>query len=407
MYSAKVPGYLEPDFTSVIEDAATIASIDEPEVQPDILCIDISNPEAIRRIVREAATLASIKEVVGFPLDCLGTSNLPLSVVEKQTVNGIQKLWLLSKEAQRYILSLIQACGQQNSNHPVVKAAKRLRICCGKLVWNRYEEMEAYYSNGGKDVATESAPVTSQGLKHPRRGSNNGIRVEQDEMQNQGKENRDGTSSNTEMDDVNKVNYMAKKRNLRCQKNAKAVLPQKRYLHNLKGREVATKSNGTVLNISKIKKTSVDSSDGMVKELEPYNNPGTTEKKPIGKKRERRPRQLNPDMIYFHDENNDENNEFGIEDVLEIVENRDEGYMYNPHRPDGRSDGSISPDDEKKKNRKVNSAFQDSGIDAENDQLSVADSHGQEVGQDNDSDSDDIIPAVSKNRRHRQVRIKA
>ncbi|KAF7876658.1 hypothetical protein EAF04_001743 [Stromatinia cepivora] len=102
--------------------------------------IDISDAEAIRRVVR-AATLPPIEESLGYPpRRRLDTSTGPLTLVERRAVDDIEKLWMLGKETRKNIKRLVQDCDLL-SDYLVVKAAKVVRENCDYLRAHDYKEV--------------------------------------------------------------------------------------------------------------------------------------------------------------------------------------------------------------------------------------------------------------------------
>ncbi|TGO17646.1 hypothetical protein BPAE_0416g00020 [Botrytis paeoniae] len=101
--------------------------------------INIKDPEAIRRVVRQAVTLPPIDEVtrqgikvcVSGPItSLLGTSTLPPTWVEQQAANDIQKLWRRGKSYQIHIKRLIQDFDVTKADFLVVKGVESARKYC-------------------------------------------------------------------------------------------------------------------------------------------------------------------------------------------------------------------------------------------------------------------------------------
>ncbi|TGO07735.1 hypothetical protein BTUL_0250g00060 [Botrytis tulipae] len=101
--------------------------------------INIKDPEAIRRVVRQAVTLLPIDEVtrqgikicVSGPVSSLlGTSTSNLTRVEQQAANDIQKLWKRGERYQVHIKRLIQDCDVTRADFLVVKGVGRARKYC-------------------------------------------------------------------------------------------------------------------------------------------------------------------------------------------------------------------------------------------------------------------------------------
>ncbi|KAF5876404.1 uncharacterized protein Bfra_002808 [Botrytis fragariae] len=101
--------------------------------------INIKDPEAIRRVVRQAVTLPPIDEVakqgikicVSGPMSSLlGTSTLSLTWVEQQAANDIQKLWKRGERYQVHIKRLIQDCDVTKADFLVVKGVESARKFC-------------------------------------------------------------------------------------------------------------------------------------------------------------------------------------------------------------------------------------------------------------------------------------
>ncbi|KAF7912518.1 uncharacterized protein EAF01_001539 [Botrytis porri] len=101
--------------------------------------INIKDPEAIRRVVRQAVTLPLIDEVarqgikgcVSGPISSLlGTSTRPPTWVEQQAANDIQKLWERGNRYQIHIKRLIQDCDVTKADFLVVKGVESARKYC-------------------------------------------------------------------------------------------------------------------------------------------------------------------------------------------------------------------------------------------------------------------------------------
>ncbi|KAF7940089.1 uncharacterized protein EAE98_000216 [Botrytis deweyae] len=101
--------------------------------------INIKDPEAIRRVIRQAVTLPPIDEVtrqgikgcVSGPISSLlGTSTLSLTWVEQQAANDIQKLWKRGERYQVHIKRLIQDCDVTKADFLVVKGVESARKLC-------------------------------------------------------------------------------------------------------------------------------------------------------------------------------------------------------------------------------------------------------------------------------------
>ncbi|THV48000.1 hypothetical protein BGAL_0274g00040 [Botrytis galanthina] len=101
--------------------------------------INIKDPEAIRRVVRQAVTLPPIDEVmrqgikvcVSGPISSLlGTSTPNLTWVEQQAANDIQKLWKRGERYQIHIKRLIQDCDVTKADFLVVKGVESARKYC-------------------------------------------------------------------------------------------------------------------------------------------------------------------------------------------------------------------------------------------------------------------------------------
>lgn len=101
--------------------------------------INIKDPEAIRRVVRQVVTLPPIDEVmrqgikacVSGPISSLlGTSTPNLTWVEQQAANDIQKLWKRGERYQIHIKRLIQDCDVTKADFLVVKGVESARKYC-------------------------------------------------------------------------------------------------------------------------------------------------------------------------------------------------------------------------------------------------------------------------------------
>ncbi|TGO43744.1 hypothetical protein BOTNAR_1316g00010 [Botryotinia narcissicola] len=101
--------------------------------------INIKDPEAIRRVVRQAVTLPPIDEftrqgikicVSGPFSSLLGTSTSNLTWVEQQAANDIQKLWKRGERYQVHMKRLIQDCDVTRVDFLVVKGVESARKYC-------------------------------------------------------------------------------------------------------------------------------------------------------------------------------------------------------------------------------------------------------------------------------------
>ncbi|CCD34505.1 hypothetical protein BofuT4_P103000.1 [Botrytis cinerea T4] len=101
--------------------------------------VDIKDPEAIRRVVRQAVTLPPIDEVarqgikacVSGPVSSLlGTSILHPTLVEQKAAIDIQKLWKRGKRYPVHIKRLIQDCDVTRADFLVIKGVQDARKYC-------------------------------------------------------------------------------------------------------------------------------------------------------------------------------------------------------------------------------------------------------------------------------------
>ncbi|KAF7883957.1 hypothetical protein EAF00_011269 [Botryotinia globosa] len=101
--------------------------------------INIKDPEAIRRVVRQAVTLPPLDEVTrqgikicvsGIVSNLLGTSTSNLTWIEQQAANDIQKLWKRGERYQVHIKRLIQDCDVTMADFLVVKGVESARKYC-------------------------------------------------------------------------------------------------------------------------------------------------------------------------------------------------------------------------------------------------------------------------------------
>ncbi|KAF7918752.1 uncharacterized protein EAE97_011847 [Botrytis byssoidea] len=101
--------------------------------------INIKDPEAIRRVVRQAVTLPPIDEftrqgikicVSGPVSSLLGTSTSNLTWIEQQAANDIQKLWKRGERYQVHMKRLIQDCDVTRADFLVAKGVESARKYC-------------------------------------------------------------------------------------------------------------------------------------------------------------------------------------------------------------------------------------------------------------------------------------
>ncbi|TGO31706.1 hypothetical protein BHYA_0428g00040 [Botrytis hyacinthi] len=101
--------------------------------------INIKDPEAIRRVIRQAVMLPPIDEVtrqgikicVSGPVSSLlGTSTSNLTWVEQKAANDIQKLWKRGERYQIHIKRLIQDCDVTKADFMIVKGVESARKYC-------------------------------------------------------------------------------------------------------------------------------------------------------------------------------------------------------------------------------------------------------------------------------------
>ncbi|KAJ8063917.1 hypothetical protein OCU04_007767 [Sclerotinia nivalis] len=261
--------------------------------------IDISDAEAIRRVVR-AATLPPIGESSGYSAKSrLDTSTGPLTPVERRAVDDVEKLWMLGKETRKNIKRLVQDCDLL-LDHLVVKAAKVVRKNCDYLRAHGYNEhiqdLEMVDANEPDTMSDTTTTTSKKRSAHSQENSKNTPTKKQN-FGNQEKDKRD-----TPLDgpvpakmDVGKKFY--RKKNKHQEQLQSDTID--RFVNDNREEQIVDKTGlgsnesdlfsgpNATLNDSG-KSIMPNSLSQLIKELAAYNSPGRIEFEDTGKQARRR-----------------------------------------------------------------------------------------------------------------------